>query len=282
MKKFFSSLCVIIAIEARSQVICGTVNEGGVVTMTAPSGCIFSSVDFASYGTPNGSCGSFTIGACHAANSMSIVSTALIGQNSATVAANNSVFGDPCGGTGKRLYIQATYASTLPLRLTSFSARKISSDNVKLDWTSENERNTSHFAVERSADGGAFNAIGSVNASGTGSHQYSFTNNISGTATVYYYRLKMVDIDGRFVYSNILRITNNGSAIKLSVAPNPASKFITITSDDRQEAYISNAAGQLIKKISLISGSQTVDVSTWEKGVYFIKTETDVMKFVKM
>ena len=89
--------------------VCGTVNEGGAVTMNAPAGAVFSQINFASYGTPNGSCGSFTIGGCHAANSSSIVSVIGLGQNSFTVGANNGVFGDPCGGTPKRLYIQASY-----------------------------------------------------------------------------------------------------------------------------------------------------------------------------
>jgi hypothetical protein len=92
--------------------VCGTVNEHGSVTLTAPTGSVFTSVNFASYGLPNGSCGSFTIGSCHASNSMSVVQSLLLGQNSATILAENSVFTDPCFGTFKRLYIEATYTST--------------------------------------------------------------------------------------------------------------------------------------------------------------------------
>jgi hypothetical protein len=89
--------------------VCGTANENGTVAMTAPPDTVFTSVEFASYGTPNGTCGAFSLGACHAANSVSIVSGYLIG-NSGTVniPATNVVFGDPCGGIGKRLYVQAT------------------------------------------------------------------------------------------------------------------------------------------------------------------------------
>ena len=90
-------------------IICGTANEGGVVTLSAPAGTVISGITFASYGTPNGSCGSFTIGGCHAANSVSIVSALAIGQNTVSINADNTTFGDPCGGTPKRLYIQATY-----------------------------------------------------------------------------------------------------------------------------------------------------------------------------
>jgi uncharacterized protein YjdB len=89
--------------------ICGTANENGSVTLTAPAGTVFTSIDFASYGTPTGSCGSYAIGGCHASNSVTKVGTYLLGNNSGTIPATNAVFGDPCSGTVKRLYVQASY-----------------------------------------------------------------------------------------------------------------------------------------------------------------------------
>ncbi len=97
-----------------SGTICGTAAEGGAVTLSAPAGTVITAINFASYGTPNGSCGSFTVGACNAANSVSVVSAAAIGQNTVTIQASNATFGDPCNGTAKRLYIQATYSSATP------------------------------------------------------------------------------------------------------------------------------------------------------------------------
>ncbi len=91
--------------------VCGTVTEGNALTLTAPTGFTFTSIPFASYGTPNGSCGSYTLGSCHATTSQSVVETALIGQNSANINATNAVFGDPCSGTSKRLYVEALYGS---------------------------------------------------------------------------------------------------------------------------------------------------------------------------
>ena len=95
-----------------SGTICGTANEGGNVVLTAPAGAVITGITFASYGTPNGSCGNFTLGGCHAANSMSIVSAMAVGQNSVSIPASNGLFGDPCAFVGKRLYIQATYSAT--------------------------------------------------------------------------------------------------------------------------------------------------------------------------
>ena len=87
--------------------VCGTTGEGGTITITAPAGMIFIRRDFSSYGTPNGSCGAFTIGGCNSASSNS--SNFALNLNSASVAATNGNFGDPCYGTAKRMYVQWTY-----------------------------------------------------------------------------------------------------------------------------------------------------------------------------
>ncbi len=88
------------------------VNEGQDLTITLPPGNVVSAVDFASYGTPNGSNGNYTIGTCHAANSQTIVEGYALGNNTFTIPATNGVFGDPCAGTPKRLYVTVSYATT--------------------------------------------------------------------------------------------------------------------------------------------------------------------------
>lgn len=98
--------------------ICGTANEGGNLTLTAPAGAVFDQINYASYGTPDGTCGLYTNGACHATGSTSIVSTYLLNNNTGTIPATNGVFGDPCGGTYKRLYVEARYKYTSSANLT--------------------------------------------------------------------------------------------------------------------------------------------------------------------
>lgn len=86
-------------------VTCATANEGGVASASVPSGYVIKRVDFISYGTPNGSCGAYTYGSCHAGYNGS----AWVGNTSFSLSADNGVFGDPCGGVGKRLYIQVSH-----------------------------------------------------------------------------------------------------------------------------------------------------------------------------
>lgn len=99
----------------------GSVSENGTLVLTAPAGTVFTSVDFASYGTPNGSAGSYSIGACHSASSSSVISALAIGNSSISVVANNATFGgNPCGATVKTLAVKLGYGlvATTPQTFT--------------------------------------------------------------------------------------------------------------------------------------------------------------------
>lgn len=91
--------------------VCATADENASATLTCPAGTTVSSIRFASYGTPTGSCGSFSTSGCHASSSESVVRDACLGRNSCSVAATNGNFGDPCRGTRKRVTIEATCTS---------------------------------------------------------------------------------------------------------------------------------------------------------------------------
>jgi hypothetical protein len=87
--------------------VCATANEGGAITVTAPTGYVFVRRDFSSYGTPTGTCGAFALGGCNSVTSNSW--NGPIGLNSASTTASNAIWGDPCDGTVKRMYVQFTY-----------------------------------------------------------------------------------------------------------------------------------------------------------------------------
>jgi hypothetical protein len=104
------------SIEAGSDnagTVSASAGENQTLSITAPSGLTFTSVDFASYGNATSDGANFVIGPCHAANSESIVEGYLL-ENTGTIfiPASNDVFGDPCVGTVKRLYVKATYGSS--------------------------------------------------------------------------------------------------------------------------------------------------------------------------
>jgi hypothetical protein len=87
---------------------CAAVDENQTLTLSCPPGRTILSIAFASYGTPTGMCGGYATSSCNATTSVSVVSAACVGQNSCSVAATNGVFGDPCVGTLKHLWVQAS------------------------------------------------------------------------------------------------------------------------------------------------------------------------------
>jgi len=68
------------------------------------------SIDFASFGTPTGSCGNFKKGTCDATTTMEIVKKMCLGKSFCNVPVSISTFGDPCPNVEKSLFIQATCA----------------------------------------------------------------------------------------------------------------------------------------------------------------------------
>lgn len=80
------------------------------------SGRKISSIEFASYGTPQGSCQKFSRGDCHAPNSFSVVSQACLGEQSCSIGVSNAVFGgDPCHGVVKTLSVEMKCSLTSPI-----------------------------------------------------------------------------------------------------------------------------------------------------------------------
>jgi PQQ-dependent dehydrogenase (s-GDH family) len=123
-------------------------------------------------------------------------------------------------------YFASTNA-TLPLDLLTFAGRLQNDNSVLLNWKTENEINASHFIVERSIDGNRFNGIGNVSANGRnntgGSSNYDFTDNdaIKQSSQKIYYRLRMVDIDGTYKFSNIVSVAMPFITGKMIISPNP-------------------------------------------------------------
>lgn len=268
-------------LTARSQVICGTAGENAILTLTAPPGNVFTSIEYASYGTPIGVCGGYVNSGCHAVNSQSICEAAFIGQNSASISADNGVFGDPCSGTVKWLTVQARYSTTLPLKLLSFTVQKTIAGKVRIAWSTSEENNTAVFIIERSTGGNVYDHIGSVPANGQGSHPYSFISTTNTSSPSEFYRLRMVDRDGRQQYSNILRINNETTVFSLSAFPNPATDLLTIVSNKQELLTVSTSTGQQIASLQLINGSQTININDWPKGLYILKAGGSVVRFIK-
>ncbi|MBA2249971.1 MAG: T9SS type A sorting domain-containing protein [Chitinophagaceae bacterium] len=193
-----------------------------------------------------------------------------------------------------RLLIAPQFTSAaLPVVLSNFVVNKNGQVN-ELNWSTLQEFNTSVFSVEHSTDGSLFVPIGEVSANGNSNnlHNYHFTDS-KPMGGINYYRLKIVDRDGNYKYSDIKSVKNN-SLLNISVYPNPAVSTIKlyVSSEFTGNAMLSmtDAAGKQVsgQVQNIINGDNTfnVDISKLSKGNYFIKlkmnTETVEGRFIKL
>jgi alpha-amylase len=179
---------------------------------------------------------------------------------------------------------------SLPVTLSSVSASWANVKDVVVKWTTLTEVNAGYFDVERSIDGLAFKAIGTVRATGnsTESKHYSLTNTDVNKSyrtkpDVYYYRVKMVDNDGKYSYSSVVRVINLRNR-SFSLSPNPVKSRLYIQGLNSSKTYsitITNAAGAS-KNLLLKAGTNQVDVSNLPAGAYFLNMEGQSKKFVKL
>lgn len=186
--------------------------------------------------------------------------------------------------TGFSGFFLSTVNSALPLSLLEFKGRA-QENTASLQWLTTNEVSTKEFIIERSNDGNAFNEIGKANAQSTqGINQYNFTD-VNPLAGNNFYRLKMIDIDGKFSFSNIVPIQLNAEVIKLSVYPNPANNISTLVFNSavagKYMIEITDQSGKIMKRINGISiagaNKVNIDMHSYAKGIYFMTFTGDTM-----
>lgn len=174
---------------------------------------------------------------------------------------------------------------TLPLTLIDFSALH-SNGNAVLQWTTASEHNSSDFEIQRSDKNSAFSTIGRLPAAGQseGTHQYSYTDALPAAgAPAYFYRLRMVDLDGAFTYSPVLKFNTTGPGAALSAWPNPFQQQLTVTMEagtaERSRLTIRDLSGKLLigQDIPVQKGTNSIPLSSLSrlaKGVYLLTITT--------
>ncbi len=117
----------------------------------------------------------------------------------------------------------------LPVTLVQFAATLNPDQTVLLTWSTAQETNSDHFEIQRSTNGTDFKTIGTVKAKGFSSvtTNYSYTDT-DPLNSVNYYRLKMVDLDGKTEYSKVITITLNEKPVPLVIYNNPFSDQIRL------------------------------------------------------
>ncbi len=178
----------------------------------------------------------------------------------------------------------------LPVSLVSFSASLINKNSIQLNWETATELNNKGWEIERtilnSGSELSWNSLGLIDGKNNSnvSNKYSFTDNNIEKNTTYAYRLKQVDYEGNYVYSNIVTIaTEFAKELHINAFPNPAKTSTTLQYTVPKKGIVSinmyTMYGVPVKQLI----NETMEVGTYYKllalnnlaaGNYIVKIQS--------
>ena len=164
-----------------------------------------------------------------------------------------------------------TSNTVLPVELLSFDGYTEEMDNT-LNWTTAAEINNDRFDIERSENGLEWDKLAEVYGQGnsTAEHDYSYYDENADCDNCYY-RLKQIDFDGNYEYSNaILLVVERKKGFNLY--PNPALDEVTVDMPDEEgQITLYNSSGQLLMSLeNSVIGKNKLVVSSLTRGHYYI------------
>jgi uncharacterized protein (DUF1501 family) len=175
------------------------------------------------------------------------------------------------------------YAAAFPVGLLEFDAVVENNSVVRLNWQTATETNNDFFEVQRSEDGVVFERLSQVDGAGNSTTLRTYnTLDPRPFQGISYYRLKQVDFDGTFTYSDIRTVMispDAGTEVKVKAYPNPASDFVTLSINSSEpldaELNIMNTAGQLLRheplRLQLGINEHRLNLSELIDGFYYIE-----------
>ena len=192
----------------------------------------------------------------------------LTGTFSSVVKPSN--FGDPVY-TGTSVTIEKL--SLVPVIWHSFNVLA-TNKKVQVSWKTMQESNSSHFDIEHSTNGTNYTSVGKIKAKENSPvvSSYSFVHGNPDLTGKNYYRLKQVDLDGKFTYSEIRSVRfNEGKAAVIVALPNPVKDILQVAVQaDDVSIHISDMNGRIYRRLNLRAGNHQVNVSNLPTGNYSI------------
>lgn len=175
-------------------------------------------------------------------------------------------------GTAANYVAQRSELVILPVSYHSFTAQSLGKQ-VRLQWSTAQEQNSSHFVLQHSTDNNTWNSIGTVQAAGNSNEVrfYDYTH-ATPAGGVNLYRIQQVDKDGRSSYTQVVKVN-------LASAANGVKLLYNYINDNRIQVQLDKPAtvalythdGKLILQKQLGAGLHSIDVNGYAKGIYLLK-----------
>jgi hypothetical protein len=156
----------------------------------------------------------------------------------------------------------------LPVKFLDLNA-SINDKKTLLSWSTSSEINNNGFEIERSIDGYNFETIGFVKGIGNSNKINNYSFEYASTESAFY-RLKQIDFNGQFEYSNTIATKNN--KIEAEILPNPFKDEITISNNATiNKIEIVDVTGKIIYSEIQNNNKILIHTGNLKTGIYFIK-----------
>jgi phosphoheptose isomerase len=174
-------------------------------------------------------------------------------------------------GSYNGIYAQRYASAFLPVELLYFAGEATDKGNL-LTWATASEENNEGFEIQKSTDGRTFEKVGFVAGNGTSFDQqtYVFLDGYIGDA-IAYYRLKQMDFDGDFEYSELIVLHNNGTTTaEVLLYPSPVLDVLTI---ENAEGFctVYNTLGQHLRQFEITSTLYFLNTDDLPIGTYTLQ-----------
>jgi len=176
-------------------------------------------------------------------------------------------------------------SAVLPVELINFDVNKTNENSASITWQTGSEIDNDFFEVQRSFDAINFEIIETIKGAGNSSFLLNYgtvDNNLRPGIT--YYRLKQIDFDGAFEYSDIRSVQCEGEGNSIVIFPNPANNevFVSGTINELNALKLYNSLGQELQiKIEGEGTQKMIDLTDLPSGFYYIKSLNDTKKLIK-
>lgn len=176
-----------------------------------------------------------------------------------------------------------TPGAPMPVTLHSFSGNLMQDGRVRLFWEVSNEDKFNRYEIQHSTNGTDFTDLGNVKAANKSAYTFFHNTPVPGRN---YYRLKLVDMDGKFSFSNIIIVTAAKNDKDVLLFPNPVKNQATLSVPGKYmttPASVYDNTGRKVMSFIITRSDFLLDCSTLQKGVYFIRlSDNELVRMLKL